>query len=292
MINDYGFPYSEEYLSSTESQEIDLLINEYNMICDQSSYVGLEAEQQKANIFKRIWNWIVKQWNKILNFFRGNKTNNDSKMLDNVVIQYSKKEKSPRPKNAVMRVINPKGIHNYAELHKEMISMIIRCINGKETFEKTEKEFNTFSPLTSAEHLHKKLNPKPLTRDELEARGITNGLNQFINTVEEVIKIPDNAKPDFELDTLKRDIAQIKKMFYLYHSVYSENIIDKNEFIRILKLKTEEQPQHVKRCIEMINSYLSERGKIFKVIQDHILNNNLYIAYAADGTESLNIFSL
>ena len=73
LIEDYGFPYSQEYIEANESHEIDLLVNEYTLLCNQPNIYGLEAEEKKENIIKRIWNWIVKQWNKIWNWIRGGK---------------------------------------------------------------------------------------------------------------------------------------------------------------------------------------------------------------------------
>lgn len=79
MLIDYGFPYSEEYIESLESENIDLLLNEY--------LSGTETEEKKENIFKRIWNWIVKQWNRFWNWITGKSSNDPAKKTTVVVIK-------------------------------------------------------------------------------------------------------------------------------------------------------------------------------------------------------------
>ena len=46
LVENYGFPYSEEYISSLESENIKLLTEEYLQLSYMS---GTEAEEKKEN---------------------------------------------------------------------------------------------------------------------------------------------------------------------------------------------------------------------------------------------------
>lgn len=91
LVENYGFPYSEEYISSLESENIKLLTEEYLQLSYMS---GTEAEEKKENIFKRIWNWIVKQWTRFWNMITGKSSDDPgTKTATNVAKEIEKTEK-------------------------------------------------------------------------------------------------------------------------------------------------------------------------------------------------------
>ena len=90
-LENYGFPYSEEYLMSVESEDIHKLTETYLMLSYMS---GMEAEEKKENIFKRIWNWIVNKIKAVWNFFFGVKGKNEEVVAKKKIDENIQKLKS------------------------------------------------------------------------------------------------------------------------------------------------------------------------------------------------------
>lgn len=78
-------------LHPKESENIKLLTEEYLQLSYMS---GMEAEEKKENIFKRIWNWIVKQWTRFWNMITGKSSDDPgTKTATNVAKEIEKTEK-------------------------------------------------------------------------------------------------------------------------------------------------------------------------------------------------------
>lgn len=146
-LEDYGFPYSAEHLTSMESQTIENLTNEYFALLYSS---GIEAEEKKKGIFRKIWDWIVKKFNAIVNFFKGNKTKSITSNQPNDIENAIKKKVKTHSKNDGKESENILGIgleHNLPRNIESYIAIRFYCISTEKVKKLNEEVYQVSKDL-------------------------------------------------------------------------------------------------------------------------------------------------
>lgn len=233
-LEDYGFPYSNEYLESLESEDINTLTEEYLKL---SYMTGTEAEEQKENIFKRIWNWIVNKIKAVWNFFFGVKGKNEEttakKKVDENIQKLQNINKSSNDAEPVKPTVSKKVFPEIKEdpkvqeLKKDLDDLYKKYAEVKKRHSVAQDTYNTAHNKSENLNTENKENKEKLNqylklfeenlirKYEDEINVLNNTINTYKKDIAEANTRSEQLKTNAELDydkEFKRKSEELKRL--------------------------------------------------------------------------------
>lgn len=319
LLENYGFPYSEEYISSLESENIKLLTEEYLQLSYMS---GTEAEEKKENIFKRIWNWIVKQWSRFWNMITGKSSDDPGvKTATNVAKEIEKTEKILSNADSGIK-------ENKAELNELNKTKQEAQSDGNKQHEENKKESDeTDRKITTPQKID---GGKPSTLTNISFNGYNLGLIHSIisgisNVLATLADILNDEDPLESLKTFKTErewtnvirLLSLNKLSkeYISHAEFSsrekalkqleqeKTTMKKNltlyrrgvtgvtpeMMMKILNKETHKNPNVTKEITVALNEVLRVYGHFCKLIHNALTEYKLYQIESDSGVEAMDL---
>lgn len=320
LVENYGFPYSEEYIDSLESENIKLLTEEYLQLSYMS---GIEAEEKKENIFKRIWNWIVKQWTRFWNMITGKSSDDPgTKTAANVAKEIEKTENVLS--NADSGIKENKEKHN--ELNKTKQDEVQTDSNKQHEENKKESD-ETDRNITTPQKID---SGKPNIPTKISFNGynlglvhsIVSGISSVLATLADILNDED---PLESLKTFKteREWTDVMRLLslnklskeYISHSEFStkekalkqleqekatmkKNLtlyrrgvtgVTPEKMMSILNKETHKNPNVTKEITVALNEVLRVYGHFCKLIHNALSEYKLYQIGSNSGVEAMDL---